>query len=63
MRVVRVPYWVQLDRTTLGHYFGLSAEIEQRFPHGFITTKLFPASYCELGVERFRRELEALRWT
>jgi hypothetical protein len=48
-RVVRFAYWVQLDSTTLRHYFGLEAEIGQSFPHGFITTKLFPASFCELG--------------
>jgi hypothetical protein len=59
-RVVRFPYWIQLTSETLGHYFGLSAEIKQDFPHGFITTKLFPASFCELGVERFERELQAL---
>jgi len=58
--VVRVPYWVQLTTETLRHYFGLEGVIEQSFPHGFIATKIFPASYCELGVERFRRELEAL---
>jgi hypothetical protein len=38
----------------------MEAEIEQSFPHGFITTKLFPASFCELGIERFRDELLAL---
>jgi hypothetical protein len=59
-QVVRFPYWVQLDSTALRHYFGLEAEIEQSFPHGFITTKLFPASFCELGIERFRAELFAL---
>ena len=59
-RVVRFPYWVQLDSTTLWHYFRFEAEIEQSFPHGFITTKLFPASFCELGIERFRTELSAL---
>jgi hypothetical protein len=58
--VVRFPYWVQLDRVTLEHYFGLEAQIDQSFPHGFITTKLFPASFCELGIERFRSELLAL---
>jgi hypothetical protein len=60
MGLVRVPYWVQLDGLTLRHYFGLLAEVRQDFPHGFITTKLFPASFCELGVERFRQELEGL---
>jgi len=59
-RVVRFPYWVQLDSITLRYYFGLEAEIEQSFPHGFITTRLFPASFCQLGVERFRTELAAL---
>ena len=58
--VVRVPYWVQLTTDTLKHYFGLEGVIEQSFPHGFIATKIFPASFCGLGVERFRGELEAL---
>lgn len=62
-RVVRFPYWVQLDSLILKHYFGLEALIDQSFPHGFITTKLFPASFCELGIERFRAELLALPGT
>ena len=60
LRLIRIPYWVQLDTTTLSYYFGLTADIEQDFPHGFITTKVFPASFCEMGIARFRRELEAL---
>ncbi len=60
MRLVRVPYWVQLDGLMTRHWFGLEAEVEQTFQHGFITTKLFPASFCELGVARFVRELDAL---
>ena len=42
MRLVRVPYWVQLDTLTARHWFGLEAAIEQSLPHGFITTRLFP---------------------
>jgi hypothetical protein len=60
MRLIRVPYWVQLDQTMTRHWFNLEAQIEQSFPHGFITTKLFPASFCELGVARFRGELDSL---
>jgi len=60
MGVVRIPYWVQLDNLTVQHYFQISADIQQNFPHGFISTKLFPASFCELGIERFKRELHAL---
>jgi len=59
-RLIRFPYWIQLDDLTLKHYFGLEAHVEQSFPHGFITTKIFPASFCELGVERFRAELLTL---
>ena len=59
-RVVRVPYWIQLTTETLQHYFGLHADIAQDFAHGFITTKIFPASFCEQGVERFAAELTAL---
>ena len=58
--VIRIPYWVQLTTETLRHYFNLSALIQQDFPHGFIATKIFPASYCELGLSRFQRELESL---
>jgi hypothetical protein len=60
IRVVRVPYWTQLDRLMVKHWFGLDAEVDQTFPHGFITTKLFPASFCELGIQRFIQELAAL---
>jgi hypothetical protein len=60
MKLVRVPYWVQLDDEMASHWFDIEAKIEQSFPHGFVTTKLFPASFCELGIARFRRELEAL---
>ena len=56
-RLVRFPYWVQLDSNTLQHFFGIEAEVHQDFPHGFITTKLFPASFCELGIVRFEAEL------
>jgi hypothetical protein len=60
VQVVRFPYWVQLTTTTMKHYFGIDCEIAQDFPHGFITTKIFPASYCELGVARFLEEFRSL---
>jgi len=60
LRVVRIPYWVQLTSETLEYYFGLSAKIDQDFPHGFIETKIFPASFCELGAQRFHREYSEL---
>jgi hypothetical protein len=59
-RSLSFPYWLQLDTFTLKHFFSFEAEIIQDFPHGFITTKLFPASFCELGVARFQEEFSRL---
>ncbi len=58
--VVRITYWVQLTTETMMYYFGIDANIEQSFPHGFITSKIFHASYCAMGTVRFERELESL---
>jgi hypothetical protein len=60
-RVIRIPYWVQLTTQTVAHYFGIEAAIEQDFPHGFISSNIvFPASYCGLGLQKFRSELTSL---
>jgi hypothetical protein len=59
-KVVRIPYWIQLNRVTAEYYFGISADIRQNFQHGFVTTKLFPASFCDLGIDRFKSELKEL---
>ena len=63
IEVVRIPYWVQLTDDTAKHYFDDlfdGIHIEQDYPHGFIKSKIFPASYCALGVERFMAELHDL---
>lgn len=58
--VVRIPYFVQLTTETLHHWFGLDADIVQEFPHGFIKSKVYPASFCAMGVERFECEMYRL---
>ena len=58
--VVRIPYWIQMDSETLKYYFGINKEITRDFSHGFVTTRIFPASFCEKGVQRFENELVAL---
>ena len=63
IEVIRIPYWVQLTDETAKHYFGDlfdGIHIEQDYPHGFIKSKTFPASYCAMGVERFMAELHDL---
>jgi len=60
IKTVRIPYWVQLTTETLCHYFGIEKPIDQDFPHGFIKTKEFPSSFCEMGIERFKKEIGSL---
>ncbi len=61
-RVIRIPYFVQLDDRVIDALFGrhvADGSHFKDFPHGFIAdTVVFPADYCELGVERLRRDLE-----
>ena len=59
-RVIRIPYWIQIDSEMLNYYFDINKKIERKFPHGFISTKIFPASFCEKGIERFHKELTNL---
>lgn len=59
-RVVRIPYWVQLTTETLKYYLDIDCQVIQDFPHGFITTKVFPASFSHLGFDRFLNELSKL---
>lgn len=48
-KVVKIPYFVQLTSQTFEHFFGIKFDIESDFPHGFITTKVLPASFCPIG--------------
>lgn len=60
-RVVRIPYFVQLDAKVIDVLFGGLVRDRtplKAFPHGFIASEVvFPADFCELGIERFRSDL------
>jgi len=60
-RIIRVPYFVQMTEPVIGHLFGNLITNRARFkdfPHGFITDAVvFPADFCELGIERFLADL------
>jgi hypothetical protein len=58
--VVDIPYFVQLDELTFPHYFNDDFAINTTFPHGFVTTKMLPASFCPLGYNRAVHEIEHL---
>ena len=59
IKLVEIPYWVQLTNETFKYYFKHkpTTEIIQDYPHGFIDKKaLLPSAFCSLGVERFAEE-------
>lgn len=57
-KVVRWPYFVQLDSRSVYEYFGLDLDIEQKYPHGFIDSKcVLPADFCIAGHHRFLNDL------
>jgi hypothetical protein len=58
--VIRIPYFVQLNTETIKHYFGLEFELETDFPQGFITTKIFPASFCSQGKSKYHSQKDNL---
>ena len=58
-KVVRIPNFIQLETKTIKILFDIDYSKELEFPHGFISKNVVPpADYCELGIERFLRELE-----
>lgn len=59
-KVVRIPYFVQMNNHLLEHIFGSGhgLEFNQIYEHGFIDKKaILPADYCELGVRQFEQDL------
>ncbi|MBM3262368.1 MAG: hypothetical protein FJY97_02945 [candidate division Zixibacteria bacterium] len=59
-RIIRFPYWLQLDTQTFRRFFELTATVTQEIPHGFSPNAVFPAAFCEAGLKRFIRELQGL---
>jgi hypothetical protein len=61
-RVVRIPYFVQMTEPVIGYLFGDLVTDRRPFKdflHGFISaTVVFPADFCELGIEHFPADLD-----
>jgi hypothetical protein len=61
-QIIRIPYFVQLDKRVMSKLFGNLVENSFdyiKYPHGFIDPKaVLPADFCSLGIERFKSDLE-----
>lgn len=57
--VIHIPYFIQLTNESFKYYFNFIKEeinIIQNYKHGFIDKKAkFPASFCELGKEKYNQ--------
>jgi len=57
--VARMPYFVQPSTNSFINLFGKSVAMDQAYPHGFVDSKVvMPCDFCELGVKRFKHDLE-----
>lgn len=53
-KIIRIPYFVQLDKFGVNYYFKLNCEFNN-YKHGFIDKKAFlPSDFCSLGLLKFK---------
>ncbi|HRQ70742.1 MAG TPA: hypothetical protein PLW78_10625 [bacterium] len=58
-KIIRIPYFVQISEIVIKNLFDIDVEYKQKYPHGFISKNvIFPADYCELGIEKFEEDLD-----
>lgn len=54
-KVIRIPYFVQLDSASIKYLFNLDVKFDYHFKHGFISRNVtLPSSFCELGIWKFK---------
>lgn len=63
-KVIHIPYFIQLTNETFKYFFKdicIPINIIQNYKHGFIDKKAkFPASFCELGKEKYNQIYESI---
>lgn len=60
-KIIRIPYFVQLDNLTIDYFFGKNIKIENDYPHGFISPVcLLPADFNAKGIYLFNSILDNL---
>lgn len=58
-KIVRVPYYIQIETKIIKLLFDINFEYELKYPHGFNEKNvILPANFCSLGLKRFERELD-----
>lgn len=63
-KVVRIPMFVQLTTPIIKLLFDVDVQVEQVYPHGFISdasTLILPADFCYIGIQRFIEDLTTFK--
>lgn len=61
-KVVRIPYFIQLDSNTIYEAFGIHSSYTNNYPHGFISdAALLPADFCSIGILRFMDDMDKFK--
>ncbi len=64
-KIIRIPYFVQLDDTMLEYYFeGTDITVGYKYPHGFIDSNAkTPDYFCYQGILKYKSVLNSLpKW-
>lgn len=60
-KVIRVPYFIQLDYFSIQYLFDIDFPFTNCFQHGFVSKNVtLPASFCEQGIWKFKKILSEL---
>lgn len=58
-KVIRFPYYIQLSKEIVDHYFGEGLDFDDSYKHGFVDSKAtLPSDFCEIGMNRFMSEIK-----
>ena len=63
-RTIRIPMFIQLTTQTIKELFNIDFNYTQTYKHGFIAnlkTLVLPADFCELGISKFKNDLERFK--
>ena len=60
-KIIRIPYFVQLNSETIKYYFNVNFEMNLTYPHGFIdNSAMLPCDFNSLGLKRYNDILNSL---
>lgn len=61
--VIRIPYFIQIDKDFYSNILNIDRESLYNFPNGFISDVIvLPAEYCYAGINKFLNDLERFKY-